>query len=100
MEIMTRDEFWARNPAPDTKFFELHNISRVSAHPIEVKDQDPDDIVAVTYSVEDDEPADSIAVVEWGSWSNHSDLIEQHNEAVRLMKTEDGIDHVCEIGLS
>lgn len=98
MEILTRDEFWARNPAPDTRFVELSGVSKVVGTEIDPDEQDPDDIVAVTFG-DNDETEDSVIVLSWGSWDNHKDLIEQHNKGVASMKSEDDYEHVCEIGL-
>lgn len=99
MEVMTRDEFWARCPAPDTKFVEIDSVSRVTAHAIDPLAQEPDDIIAVSYSPNEDDEVDMIVVLSWGSWDEHQESIQMHNEAVSSMKKDDNIVHQCEIGL-
>lgn len=99
MEVMTRDEFWARNPAPGTKFVEVDSVSSVTAHEIDPLDQEPDDILAVTYSPNDDE-VNMILIISWGSWDDHKEILQMHTEAVASMKANDNIVHECEIGIS
>jgi hypothetical protein len=99
MEIMTHDEFWARNPAPGTQFIELDGVNRVIANEIDPDVDDPDDITMV--SVSGIHPFnDSIAVVSWGSWDDQAELIETHNKGVASMVKEDpSYVHDCRIGI-
>lgn len=100
MEILTRDEFWKRTPAPGTKFLEIaDSICEVSANPIEPELDEPDEITMIKIS-RDKAPvdADQILVISWGSWEGHEELLTQHNEAVVSIEAE-GYPHECALGI-
>lgn len=102
MEIMTTKEFWSKNPAPDTIFYELDSIpSIVVGEAIDPETQDPDDIVMISYkrrSTEDKQQEEMVLVKSWGSWDNHKNLLDIHKLGVQSLK-EEGHEHKCGIGL-
>lgn len=84
MEILTHDEFWGRDPAPDTLFFEL------GGRPLKLVGRliDPeteDSTNAVMVQVGQSRPGDSdelYAVVKWGDWTTEA------NQKVRRLRIE------------
>lgn len=99
MEIMSHDEFWARNPAPDTLFVELSSVGRVTAREIDPDVDDPDDITCVSFNAEDESKFEGqIGVVSWGSWDDHQHSLVLHQKAVESMKSEQPeYVHICRI---
>lgn len=99
MEILTEKEFWARNPAPGTRFASLSGQAEVVAREIDPETDEPDDIVAVTIPTNKVEEEESFIVLSWGSWDDNKNILDLHKKASDLMKIEEGPDHVCELGL-
>lgn len=99
MEILTEKEFWARHPAPGTRFIPVSDTAEVVAREIDPETDDPDDIVAVSFPKENLETEDSVVVLSWGSWDDNKNVLDLHKQASDLMKADDSPDHVCELGL-
>lgn len=100
MEILTRDEFWAKNPAPGTKFIEVEdNVCEISANSIEPDVDDPDEITMIRVSrSKTPTPVDSVLVFSWGSWEGHEELLTQHDAAVTSVELA-GYKHECVLGI-
>ena len=100
MEILTRDEFWAKNPAPGTKFVEIEDaVCEVIARPIDPSIDEPDEITMIGISRRNAPvAADQIIVFEWGTWEGHEELLTQHDAAVASVELA-GYKHTCEIGI-
>jgi hypothetical protein len=100
MEILSREEFWRKCPAPGTKFVELDGgCSIVTAHQIDPDQDEPDDITMVGFENGTDQNEDKVLVISWGSWSDHPELLKQHTEAVESLKLE-GYAHQCMLGIA
>lgn len=101
MEILTRDEFWAKKPAPGTKFLEIEDSAcEVVAHPIDPDTDEPDDITMIGISLKSAPVAtDKVIVLEWGSWDGHEHLLAQHDAAVASVE-RGGYKHECMLGIS
>lgn len=100
MEILTRDEFWKKNPGPGTKFIEIEdNFCEISANPIEPDVDEPDEITMIRVS-RSKAPvvADSILVLSWGTWEGHEELLTQHDAAVASVELA-GYKHECVLGI-
>lgn len=99
MEILTHEDFWARNPAPGTRFFEIEEFSEVVFRKIDPEIDDPDDITAISFPSIDKISDDSkIIVISWGTWDANKEAIELHSEAVKSVIAE-GYEHECRLGL-
>ncbi len=70
MEIMNHTEFWAKNPAPGTIFFELGSSGlELVGREIDPAIDHPDNAVMVKVGSKPDPEADELyAVVKWGTW--------------------------------
>lgn len=92
IEVLTREQFWKMNPAPGTVFIEAGgNASEVIGTPIDVQTTEPDDILAVRVGhMELDVEDEIVFVLKWGSWVEHKELLEMHDESARLMDSEAG----------
>jgi hypothetical protein len=100
MEILSREEFWKKCPAPGTKFVELDGGSSVVvANEIDPATDEPDDITLIGFKNGTDPAEDKILVLSWGSWSDHPELLEQHAKAVESLKV-DGYVHQCSLGIA
>lgn len=101
MEILTRDEFWAKNPAPGTKFLEIdEHACVIVARDIDPEEEEPDEITMIGFAKNASAPLgeDKVIVIEWGTWEGHEDLLEKHDAAVASLKRE-GFNHKCAIGI-
>lgn len=99
MEILGRDEFWAKCPAPGTKFIEFNGgCSVVTANEIDPATDEPDDITLVGIENGAVLGDDKVLVLSWGSWAEHPELLEKHAEAVESLKSE-GYTHQCMLGI-
>lgn len=100
MEILTRDEFWAKNPAPGTKFVEIEDaVCEVVARPIDPHLDEPDEITMIGISRRSAlVSADQILVFEWGTWDGHEELLSQHDAAVASVELA-GYKHTCALGI-
>lgn len=92
IEVFTRAQFWKMNPAPGTIFIEVGTMaSQVVGSHIDVHTTEPDDILAVKVgNVELDVEDEIILVLKWGSWVEHQELLEMHDEAAKIMDTNAG----------
>jgi hypothetical protein len=99
MEILSRDEFWGKCPAPGTKFVELDGgCSVVTANQIDPEQDEPDDITLIGFERGSSQDEDKVLVLSWGSWSDHPELLDQHAKAVESLKLE-GYAHKCFLGI-
>lgn len=99
MEILSRDEFWKKCPAPGTKFVELDGGSSVvTANPIDPDTDEPDDITMIGFENGMNPAEDKVLVLSWGSWDEHPELLEKHAQAVASLKLE-GYAHQCMLGI-
>lgn len=92
IEILSHEEFWAKDPAPGTVFFELGQDGlETVGREIDPEVDHPDN--AVMVRVGSDEPgADELyAVLKWGSWATpeNQKIRTLRDEAAKLMAEED-----------
>lgn len=91
-EILTHEQFWARNPAPGTVYSEIDPTQTdiIVASEINVGEQEPDDILGIGVGRGDIENFKEpfYLVLKWGSWEGNEKYLEMHDEAARLMDKE------------
>jgi hypothetical protein len=91
IEILSHEEFWARDPAPGTEFIELSNSKMtLVGSEIDVELDDPENAVMVSMKLGASPEESGYAVIHWGSWDTpeNSKIRELRDEAVRLMAKE------------
>ena len=92
MEILSREEFWAREPAPGTIFFELGQSGlETVGREIDPEVDHPDDAV-MFRGISDMPEADELyAVLKWGSWETpeNQKIKELRDKARELMAKEE-----------
>lgn len=91
MEILSHDEFWARDPAPGTEFIELADSKMtLVGEEIDVELDDPENAVMVSMDTKSTSEGTTYAVLQWGSWETpeNSKIRELRDEARRLMAKE------------
>lgn len=99
MEILGHDEFWAKCPAPGTKFIEFHGgCNVVIANEIDPATDEPDDITLVGVETAAVLGEGKVLVLSWGSWDDHPELLEKHGQAVESLQSE-GYAHQCMLGI-
>jgi hypothetical protein len=100
MEILTRDEFFAKNPAPGTKFLEIdEHACVIVARDIDPDTDEPDDITMIGFEKSEGPTGeDKVIVIEWGSWEGHEELLAKHDAAAASLKLA-GFNHKCAIGI-
>lgn len=84
LEILPFDEFWAKDPAPGTVYFEFGSSSMtLVGYEIDPEVDDPDNavLVQVGSSTKSDEP-ELYAVAKWGSWDT------PENQKIRKLQQE------------
>lgn len=96
MEILSHDDFWAKDPAPGTLFFELgESLMELVGSKIDIKLDDPSNAVAITSATlrNSSELGDGIyAVLKWGDWDTpeNREIRKLQAEARELMAKENG----------
>jgi len=91
IEILSHEEFWARDPAPGTEFIELSNSKMtLIGSEIDVELDDPENAVMVGMELRTPSEETGYAVIHWGSWETpeNSKIRELRDEASRLMAKE------------
>ena len=92
-EILSHDDFWARNPAPGTKFFELgESLMELVGSKIDPELDDPDNAVAIGFV----RPATKeigdggYVILSWGSWdtAENREIFELQQAARKTMEKE------------
>lgn len=93
MVVLTREQFWAMNPAPGTVYSQIgYHADVIVANEIDIERQEPDDILScrvngATLSTEGD--SDLYIVFKWGAWDDENrKYLDMHDEAARLMDSQ------------
>lgn len=91
-EILTYEQFWARDPAPGTLFFETSDsLWKIGGREIDPKLDDPDNSVYIQGVTPEEAPEELYLVVKWGSWDTPENrkILELRNRAKALMAEEE-----------
>ena len=92
IEIYRHEEFWAKDPAPGTIFFELGQSALVTVgREIDIEWDDPSNAVMVQVGPDMPEADELYAVVKWGSWDTpeNQKIKELRDKAAELMAKEE-----------
>lgn len=92
MEILSHDDFWGKDPAPDTVFLELGNSALVTVgREIDPEVDHPDNAVMVQVGSSEAGADELYAVLKWGSWDTpeNQKIKALRTEAAKLMAEED-----------
>lgn len=92
IEIYRHEEFWAKEPAPGTIFFELGQAALVTVgREIDREVDHPDDAVMVQVGPDEPEADELYAVLKWGSWETpeNQKIKELRDKARELMAKEE-----------
>lgn len=94
VEIMNKADFWEKDPAPGTVFFDLDvSVMELVGEKIDPKLDDPDNAVMISLSNSTtDLPSSTVAVVKWGDWNTEEnrEIFRLRQEAKELMLKENG----------
>lgn len=92
MEILSHDDFWAKDPAPGTVFFELGTSGlETVGREIDPEVDHPDDAVMVQVGPDEPEADELYAVLKWGSWETpeNQKIKELRDKGRELMAKEE-----------
>lgn len=93
IEILSHEEFWAKDPAPGTVFFELGQDGlETVGREIDPEVDHPENAVMVRVSSKPDPEAEELyAVLKWGSWETpeNQKIKALRDEAAKLMAEEE-----------
>lgn len=102
MEILTRYEFWKRNPAPGTRYYPIYaDPSEIIANNNEwLEDYEIDNVIQEQHEKSKSFSPIEYIVLEWGTWESEeaANAKRIHRERIDLLWDEFGEPHDCRIG--